>query len=133
MYMMRMYYSIVHHIHRSDMHIHVYAMWVSTYFEFLILFRARRAAQPVCLLAIQEPAHALIQITRKHWQVFSLLLSSTLVSAFQWTRGRWRWWLAWDSAVAGQLHPSRCRHGQLSAHQQPQPQAATQCALLTGV
>jgi hypothetical protein len=30
MYMMRMYYSIVHthHIHRSDMYIHVYARWV---------------------------------------------------------------------------------------------------------
>ncbi len=33
MYMMHMYYSIVHthhihHINRSDMYIHVYAMWV---------------------------------------------------------------------------------------------------------
>ncbi len=91
MYMMRMYYSIVHHIHHSDMYIHVFAMWVSTYFEFLILLRARRAAQPVCLLAIHEPAHALIQITRKHGQVFSLLLGSTLVSAFQWTPGRHQW------------------------------------------
>jgi hypothetical protein len=51
------------------------------YFWFLILLRARRAAQPVCLRAIQAPAHALNQITLKHWQVYSLLLGSTLVSA----------------------------------------------------
>ncbi len=38
-----------------------------------------------------------------------------------------------DSAAAGQLHPTRCRHDQLSAHQQQQPQPATLCTLLTGV
>ena len=38
-----------------------------------------------------------------------------------------------DSAAAGQLRPSRRRHDQLSAHQQHQPQPATQCALRTGV
>ena len=36
---------------------------------------------PVCLRAIQAPAHALNQITLKHWQVYSLLLGSTLLSA----------------------------------------------------
>jgi hypothetical protein len=50
-------------------------------FGFLILLRARRAAQPVCLRAIQAPAHALNQVTLKHWQVYSLLLGSTLDSA----------------------------------------------------
>jgi hypothetical protein len=35
----------------------------------------------VCLLAIQAPSHALNQIALKHWQVCSLLLGSTLVSA----------------------------------------------------
>jgi hypothetical protein len=51
------------------------------YFWFLLLLRARRAAQPVCSRAIQAPAHALKQITLKHWQVYSLLLGSTLVNA----------------------------------------------------
>jgi hypothetical protein len=51
------------------------------YFWFVNLLRARRAAQPVCSRAIQAPAHALNQITLKHWQVYSLLLGSTLVSA----------------------------------------------------
>ena len=36
---------------------------------------------PVCLRAIQAPAHALNLITLKHWQVYSLLLGSTLLSA----------------------------------------------------
>ncbi len=53
----------------------------STYFWFLILLLARRAAQPVCSRAIQAPAQALYQTTLKHWQVYSLLLGSTLVSA----------------------------------------------------
>ena len=44
-------------------------LWWSTYFWFLILLRACRAAQPVCSRAIQAPAHALKQITLKHWQV----------------------------------------------------------------
>jgi hypothetical protein len=41
-----------------------------TYFRFLILLRARRAAQPVCSRAIQALAHwhALNQNTLKHWQ-----------------------------------------------------------------
>lgn len=62
-----------------------YRLWLSTYFEFLILLRACRA-QPVCLRAIQAPGHTLNQITRKHWQVYSLLLGSTLVSAWAWAR-----------------------------------------------
>jgi hypothetical protein len=33
-----------------------------------------------------------------------------------------------NSAAAGQLHPTRRRHDQLSAHQQHQPQPATLCA-----
>ena len=48
-----------------------YWFWLSTYFEFLLLLRACRT-QPVCLLAIQAPGHTLNQITRKHWQVYSL-------------------------------------------------------------
>jgi hypothetical protein len=51
------------------------------YFEFLILLRACWA-QPVCLPAIQVPAHTLNQTTLKHWQFYSLLLGSTLVSAW---------------------------------------------------
>ena len=66
-----------------------YWFWLSTYFEFLLLLRACRA-QPVCLLAIQAPGHTLNQITRKHWQVYSLLLGSTLVSAWAPGRGHWR-------------------------------------------
>jgi hypothetical protein len=38
-------------------------------------------AQPDCLRAIQAEPHTLNQITLKHWQVHSLLLGSTLVSA----------------------------------------------------
>ncbi len=38
-----------------------------------------------------------------------------------------------DSAAAGQLHPTRRHHDQLSAHQQPQFLPATLCALQTGV
>ena len=69
-----------------------YWFWLSTYFEFLILLRACRA-QPVCLRAIQAPGHhTLNQLTRKHWQVYSLLLGSTLVSA--WAPGRGHWWRA---------------------------------------
>ncbi len=55
---------------------------MSTYFGFLILLHACRAAQPVCLPANQAPAHALNQTTLKHWQFYSLLLGSTLVSAW---------------------------------------------------
>ncbi len=51
------------------------------YFEFLILLHACWA-QPVSLPVIQAPAHALNQTTLKHWQFFSLLLGSTLVSAW---------------------------------------------------
>jgi hypothetical protein len=40
-----------------------------------------RPGQAVCSRAIQALAHALNQITLKHWQVYSLLLGSTLVSA----------------------------------------------------
>ena len=68
-----------------------YWFWLSTYFEFLILLRACRAL-PVCLRAIQAPGHTLNQLTRKHWQVYSLLLGSTLVSA--WAPGRGHWWRA---------------------------------------
>ncbi len=97
--------------------------WWTMYFWFLLLC-ARQAAQPVCLRAIQAPAHALNQITL-NWQVYSLLLGSTLVSAWVLALG--------DSAADGQLHPTRSRHDQLSAHQQHQPQPATRCALQTGV
>ncbi len=56
-------------------------LWWSTYFGFLIPLQP---AQPHCLQAIQAPAHASNQITLrvKHWQVYSLLLGSTLVSAW---------------------------------------------------
>ncbi len=76
-------------------------LWWSTYFWFLILLRARRAAQPVCSRAIQALAHALNQITLKHWQVYSLLLGSILVSA--WAPGRWccQWWLAGGFSCGG--------------------------------
>ncbi len=66
-----------------------------------------------------------------HWQVYSLLLCSTLVSA--WAPERGHWWLAGGFAAAGQLHPTRRRHDQQSAHQQHQPQPASLCALRTGV
>ncbi len=45
---------------------------------------ARPPARPAGLpglRAIQAPPHTLNQITLKHWQVHSLLLGSTLVSA----------------------------------------------------
>ena len=58
-----------------------YWVWLSTYFEFLILLRACRA-QPVCLRAIQAPGHALNQITRKHWQVYSLQHSCQCLGAW---------------------------------------------------
>ena len=53
--------------------------------EYVLLVPASIARPPgrppVCLRAIQAPAHALNQITLKHWQVYSLLLGSTLLSA----------------------------------------------------
>ncbi len=103
------------------------------YFEFLILLRSCRV-QPVCLPVIQAPAHSLNQTTPKHWQFYSLLLgSSTLVSARAPCLGSGADGLQGDSAAAGQLHPTRRRHDQLSAHQQHQPQPTMQCALRTGV
>jgi hypothetical protein len=41
----------------------------------------RLPGRPACLPAIQAQAHTLNQITLKHWQVYSLLLGSTLISA----------------------------------------------------
>ncbi len=109
-----------------------YLLWWSTYFGFLLLLRARRAAQPVCLPAIQvqAQAHALNQITLKHWQVYSRWKLAAPLSG---RLGACAGGLLGDTTAAGQLHPTRRCQDQLSAHQQPQLQPATQCALQTGV
>jgi hypothetical protein len=56
-----------------------------TLVEYILLVPdsiVRQQGSPqVYLLVIQAQAHTLIQITLKHWQVYSLLLGSTLVSA----------------------------------------------------
>ncbi len=62
----------------------VHTWYMLTLSEYVLLVPdsiARLAAQLVCLRAIQAPANALNQITLKHWEVFLLLLGSTLVSA----------------------------------------------------
>ena len=102
-----------------------YWFWLSTYCEY----RAPAGPSRFALRAIQAPGHTLNQITRKHWQVYSLLLGSNRA----WAPGRGRWRLAGGSAMAGQLCSARRRHGQQSAHPQQQPQPATQCAVQTGV
>jgi hypothetical protein len=66
-------------------------------------------AQPVCMPVIQALAHALNQTTLKHWQFYSLLLGSTLVSAWAPCLGAGADGLLGDSAAAGQLHPTRCQ------------------------
>ncbi len=104
--------------------------------KFLILWRSSQAAQPVCLPLIQAQAtHCQwSQTTLKHWQFYSLLLGSTLVSGRAPCLGATcAGCLLRDWAAAGQLHPSCLYHDELSAHQQPQPQLATQCALQMGV
>ena len=61
--------------------------------------------------------------------MYSLLLGSTLVSAWAPGLGAGAGGLLGDSAAAGQLHPTRHSHDQQSAHQQHQPEPATQCWL----
>ncbi len=85
-----------------------------------------RPAAPAGLLASASGTGPRIEL--KHWQVYSLLLGSTHDSL-----GAGASYLLGDSAVAGQLHPTRCLHDQLSAYQQHQPQPAMLCALRTGV
>ncbi len=111
---------------------------MSTYFEFLILLHARLAAQPVCLPAIQAPAHALNQTTLS--KALAVLFTAawqhpSRLSAWAPCLGAGAGGLLWDSTAAGQLHPTRSRQAACSplSHQQPQPQPATQCALRTGV
>ena len=115
----------------------VHTGYMLTLVEYVLLVPdsiARPPGRPlVCLPAIQAPAHALNKTTLKHWQFYSLLLGSTLLSAWAPGLGAGAGGLLGDSPAAGQHHPTRSRHDQLSAHQQHQPQPTTQCALRRGV
>ncbi len=113
----------------------VHAEYILILGQYVLLVRDSIAHMPgpAGLLASYSPAHALIQITRKHWQVYSLLLGSTLVSA--WAPGLWRWLLAGGFSCCWSASPDSLQPWltQLSAHQQNQPQPATPCTLQTGV
>ncbi len=96
----------------------VYILTLSEYIFWVpaVVLLCACLAQPVCLPAIQAPPHTFNQITPKHWQVYSLLLSSTIASA---------------CTPGSQLHQTHYHHEQLSA--QPPGQPATQCALQMGM
>ncbi len=107
--------------------VHTEPVWVHTWSSW-ITFRAQQVCMPAihepahALIQITlEPAHALIQITLKHQQVDSLLLCSTCACT-PWLRGRG---LAGDSAAADQLRPTLRHHDQRPANQQHQQQPAT--------
>ncbi len=112
----------------------VHTRYMLTLMEYVLLvsdFIARLAGRPAGLLGNDsgtgpriEPNHtqALAGLFTAAWQhpCQSLCLSA--------------WALALgDSAAAGQLHPTRSHHDQLSAQQQHQPQPAMQCALRISV
>ncbi len=71
--------GVQHFSHHDSWRVHLCTYWLvmSTYFKFLILLLCVSRAQPVCLPAMQAPAHPLNQITLH--QVYSLLLSCTTV------------------------------------------------------
>ncbi len=92
-----------------------YLLWWSTYFGFLILLRACRAApgqpEPVCLPAIQAPDHALNQITLK--QVYSLLCLCPTRTCTPFSRflggGSGRIMIGWSCVVGGRRRRRRLR------------------------
>ena len=91
---------------------------MSTYFEFPESI-ARPPGCPAGLLASDSGTSPRIELNHtavKHWQIYSLLLGSTLVSAWAPGLGAGAGGLLGDSAAAGQLHPTSSRHDQLPAH-----------------
>ncbi len=99
---------------------------LSEYLEFLNQLHTCRA-QPVCLLVLQAGLHTEPNHTKA--------LAGLFTAAWQhpWRLQVGTGGLMGDSAEAGQLHPTCSHHDQLSAHQQPRPQPATQCALQTSM
>ncbi len=59
----------------------VHTEYMLTLVEYVLLVPASIARPPGRPAPVQAPAHALNQITLNHWQVYSLLLGSTLLSA----------------------------------------------------
>ncbi len=103
---------------------------MSTYFDFLIYCALTGLpSRFACQRFRHRPTHWTKPHSVKHWQIYSLLLGSTLVSAWAPCLGSGAGGLLGDSAAADQLHPTCHSHDQLSAYQQHQPQPATQCWL----
>ncbi len=106
-----------------------YVLWVPDSF-------ARPPGRPAGLLASDSGTSS--RIEPNHTKALAVLFTAAWQHPHQCLGalpGRRRWQLAgvFSCCGAGQLHLTRRRHDQLSAHQQHQPQPATQSTLLTGL
>ncbi len=109
--------------------VHTDSRWVCTLSSWFYCAPAWLLSRFACQQFRHRPTHWTKPHSAKHLQFYSLLLGSTLVSAWAPSLGAGAGGLLGDSAAAGQLHQTHHSYDQLSAHQQHQPQPAMQCWL----